>query len=300
MRKNRILIVLFTGIVLLLASCTYDYFVDETNYQVFVPEILNRTVGNCRVMVYDESGELVSSRYAVAGDDDPRMGAGLFSFRLYPGRYKVYCYTDTDNVLFTEEEHLDRSSFHLKRVEGVEGRYMHPSNIGFQKLRPVIAHVGVLKTDTAELERYVGRITVRFKNFPVNTSGIKKVELLAERAPVVQPLKTDTLTSRFNETDCMYHMGDLPPQETAGILEVDHHFMPSIEGDYMRLNYAFFDADGNKITDIPVETIDKLTGLPRRLLHGKRLIIEVDSYTVVKIALVGWDEDIASGDTDLE
>lgn len=300
MRKNRILIVLFTGIVLLLAACTYDYFDDETNYQVFVPEILNRTVGNCRVMVYDESGELVSSRYAVAGDDDPRMGAGLFSFRLFPGKYKVYCYTDTDNVLFTEEEHLDRSSFSLKRLEGVEGRYMHPSDIRFQVLKPTIAHVGVLKTDTAELERYVGRITVRFKNFPADVSGIKKVELLAERAPVVQPLKTDTLTSRFNETDCMYHIGDLPPQETAGILEVDHHFMPSIEGDYMRLNYTFFDADGNKITDIPLETIDKLTGLPRRLLHGRRLIIEVDSYTVAKITLVGWDEDIASGDTDLE
>ena len=83
MRKNRILIVLFTGIVLLLDACTYDYFDDETNYQVFVPEILNRTVGNCRVMVYDESGELVSSRYAVAGDDDPRMGAGLFKLYLY-------------------------------------------------------------------------------------------------------------------------------------------------------------------------------------------------------------------------
>ena len=38
MRKNRLLIVLFTGVAVLLslASCTYDYFEDETNYQVFV------------------------------------------------------------------------------------------------------------------------------------------------------------------------------------------------------------------------------------------------------------------------
>ena len=35
MGKNRLLIV-FTGVIiqLLLASCTYDYFKDETNYQV--------------------------------------------------------------------------------------------------------------------------------------------------------------------------------------------------------------------------------------------------------------------------
>ena len=39
MGKNRLLIV-FTGVIirLLLASCTYDYFKDETNYQVYVPK----------------------------------------------------------------------------------------------------------------------------------------------------------------------------------------------------------------------------------------------------------------------
>jgi len=48
MRKNRLLIVLFTGVAVLLslASCTYDYFEDETNYQVFVPEVLNKTVSD--------------------------------------------------------------------------------------------------------------------------------------------------------------------------------------------------------------------------------------------------------------
>ena len=39
MGKNRLLIV-FTGVIILLASCTYDYFKDETNYQVYVPEVV--------------------------------------------------------------------------------------------------------------------------------------------------------------------------------------------------------------------------------------------------------------------
>ena len=60
MRKNRLLIVLFTGVAVLLslASCTYDYFEDETNYQVFVPEVLNKTVSDCRVLVYNDAGTL--------------------------------------------------------------------------------------------------------------------------------------------------------------------------------------------------------------------------------------------------
>ena len=83
MGKNRLLIV-FTGVIiqLLLASCTYDYFKDETNYQVYVPEVVDNKVSDCRVLVYDETGVLVGARYEAAPWKDPRMRAGLFSFRL--------------------------------------------------------------------------------------------------------------------------------------------------------------------------------------------------------------------------
>lgn len=117
MRKNRLLIVLFTGVAVLLslASCTYDYFEDETNYQVFVPEVLNKTVSDCRVLVYNDAGTLVGARYATSPwDKDPRMEAGLFSFRLTPGEYKVYCYTNTDSLTFVDGQHLDASAFILK------------------------------------------------------------------------------------------------------------------------------------------------------------------------------------------
>ena len=89
MGKNRLLIV-FTGVIilLLLASCTYDYFKDETNYQVYVPEVVDNKVSDCRVLVYDETGVLVGARYEAAPWKDPRMRAGLFSFRLPPVNIK--------------------------------------------------------------------------------------------------------------------------------------------------------------------------------------------------------------------
>lgn len=121
MRKNRLLIVLFTGVAVLLslASCTYDYFEDETNYQVFVPEVLNKTVSDCRVLVYNDAGTLVGARYATSPwDKDPRMEAGLFSFRLTPGEYKVYCYTNTDSLTFVDGQHLDASAIALGGILG--------------------------------------------------------------------------------------------------------------------------------------------------------------------------------------
>ena len=58
--------------------------------------------------------------------------------------------------------------------------------------------------------------------------------------------------------------------------------------------------DGIAVNHLPVEVKDKLTGLPLRLLHGQRIIIEIDSYVVVKVSIVGWNEDIESGDTNME
>ncbi len=303
MRKNRLLIVLFTGVAVLLslASCTYDYFEDETNYQVFVPEVLNKTVSDCRVLVYNDAGTLLGARYATSPwDKDPRMEAGLFSFRLTPGEYKVYCYTNTDSLTFVDGQHLDASAFILKSSSTGPNRYVQPSDILFQKFVPAIVHPGILQTDTAALERYTGRITVRFKKFPGNVSHIKKVQLLAEGAPVMQYLKNDTLTGRLTPEDKMFHFGTLPVQEKADVLEVDHRFIPSVENEPMRLNYTFLDENGAVINHLPVEVTERETGLPLRLLHGKRIIIEIESYTVIKISVVGWNEDIESGDTDME
>ena len=228
------------------------------------------------------------------------MEAGLFSFRLTPGEYKVYCYTNTDSLTFVDGQHLDASAFILKSSSTGPNRYVQPSDILFQKFVPAIVHPGILQTDTAALERYTGRITVRFKKFPGNVSHIKKVQLLAEGALVMQYLKNDTLAGRLTPEDKMFHFGTLPVQEKADVLEVDHRFIPSVENEPMRLNYTFLDENGAVINHLPVEVTERETGLPLRLLHGKRIIIEIESYTVIKISVVGWNEDIESGDTDME
>ena len=100
--------------------------------------------------------------------------------------------------------------------------------------------------------------------------------------------------------DKMFHFGTLPVQEKADVLEVDHRFIPSVENEPMRLNYTFLDENGAVVNHLPVEVTERETGLPLRLLHGKRIIIEIESYTVIKISVVGWNEDIESGDTDME
>lgn len=132
---------LFIGVTaLFLASCTYDYFEDETNYQLFVPEVLNKTVSDCRVLVYNNAGVLVGTRYATSPwDENPRMAAGLFGFKLQPGEYKVYCYTNTDSISFVDERHLGNSAFVLEKRLFRTPLCVRPSDVCFRFV-PVIVH----------------------------------------------------------------------------------------------------------------------------------------------------------------
>ena len=97
-----------------------------------------------------------------------------------------------------------------------------------------------------------------------------------------------------------FHLDKLPVQQTPGFLAVDHRYMPSVEGEYLRLVFTFLGAAGRVINRLPVEVVERETGVPLRLLHGQRLIIHIKSYTVVNMSVVGWDEDIESSNTDME
>ena len=119
MRNHKLLI--FITILLsaiFLSSCTYDYFEDETNYILYVPEIEGRSVKDCRVLVYDVNGNLAAEKYgALPFEDNPRMQTGVFSFKLNPGRYRVFCYANTDSLLFDGKSNLREAAFSLPKIQ---------------------------------------------------------------------------------------------------------------------------------------------------------------------------------------
>ena len=298
MRKQWLLIVFFTACMASIFSytaCTYDYFVDETNYIVYIPEIKDKDVDDCRVMVYDKSGLLVGDKSTANMANDTKIPLGLFTFRLPVGDYKVYCYANTGGVAFSDENSHETSAFSMLGNETGDS-YLQPSDVHFDILEHTVKHPGVLVTDTAAIERYVGRITVRFKNFPFDVTNLASIDLLAEGIATKQYLKQDTLTTCIADTDVMMHTDDLSTISLKdGVLEVDHRYFPSIENSYKTLNFGFFDSSGEQIARIPVGVADPDTYIPYRLYYGKRLIIEVDRYLITTIQLVGWNEDIQTG-----
>ncbi|MDR3118693.1 MAG: FimB/Mfa2 family fimbrial subunit [Mediterranea sp.] len=298
MRKQWLLLVFFATctILLLYTACTYDYFEDESNYVVYVPEVKDKTVADCRVMIYDKSGLLVGDKSTTASKHDPRLNMGLFAFRLPVGEYKVYCYANTDSILFSGANTYETSAFSLPG-NSTEGVYSQPSDVFYDRLEHTVEHPGALHSDTAVIERYVGHITVRFKNFPYDLADLSGIDMVAEGIASRQYLKHDTLTSRIGDGDVMKHTNDLSSISlSGGILEVDHRYFPSLENSRMALHFTFTDSGRNAITEMTVAVSDPDTNIPVRLYRGKRIIIEVDRYYVTTVQLVGWDEDIESGE----
>lgn len=304
MRNHKLLItitILLSAICL--SSCTFDYFEDETNYILYVPDVEGRSVKDCRVLVYDENGNLAAEKYgALPFEDNPRMQTGMFSFKLKPGRYRVFCYANTDSLLFDGKSNIREAAFSLPKIQ--EDRYAQPPALMFDTGRtPEIIHPGIIVRDTARLIDYTGRITVRFKNPPFNVPSIKKVEMTASGIANRQLLQEDTLTRRISSKDVEYHLGAVPVQNNPDYFEVDYRFFPSIfndstsEAEQITLRFSFYDADGNYVAqDLLVPVVDKATGKPLRLLHNKRIIIIVDVYTIVKIEILPWDGDIQDED----
>lgn len=287
-----ILLAAFIVVLLPYTACTYDYFEDETNYIVYVPEVKGKTVGDCRVMVYNKAGELVGLKTATSSSKDPRILEGIFAFRLMPGDYKIYCYANTSDVTFDDVQSLETASLKLSGTE-TEGVYRQPSDVLFDIFERKVEHQGILHMDTAAVKRYTGRITVRLKNFPSDLSKLSRVDLRAEGVASVQHLKKDTLTARVTTGDVIKHTDtaeSVLPQ--GGVYEFEHRYFPSVEGGLMVLSFVFIDSGGGVITSLPVPVAHPATNVPIRLYHGKRIIIEIDRYLVGAVHLVGWDEDI--------
>jgi hypothetical protein len=291
-------------------SCTFDYFVDEMNYQVFVPGVQLGTVEDCRVLVYDEAGRLVKTRYAERPfDGDPRVVTGNFSFKLAPGRYTVFCYTDAGGMPLAGIDQLETACLESWRVEDAAGKilfddctedaYAEPLEVFSRKLSPEIGRAKGTRVDTAEMEMYAGRITMRFKNFPGNASRVAFAQVVTRGVGTRQELSLDTLPSRFSEDDYLFIEKTAVQRADNRTLEVDFRAFPSLEGSLITSHVKFLDDDGSVISTIPVEMRDLHTNLPLRLLHGRRVILEVESYTVVRVDIVGWDEDISNSDREI-
>jgi hypothetical protein len=95
-------------------SCTYDYFEDETNFRLYVPQIERDEISRFYVSFHRldgrDAGEHVITREVSAPfDDNESLRQGIMKFKLPPGRYEISTFADYDAGMISVGEHFDSS-----------------------------------------------------------------------------------------------------------------------------------------------------------------------------------------------
>lgn len=306
-------------ILLLIPSCTYDYFEDETNYVVYVPKVdkdlrtETYSIEDLSIFIYNDG--LQKEKYSHSPfTENARSMSGNFNFRLYPGSYTVYCFTNAQETHFQNLNTYDEARFDLQ--QSTDGVYQEPSAIYVEYKTPTIQFPGPVVSDTAHFERkYVGRICVAFKDLykldaSLTKNNIKRIEIEATGVGVTQYLlalkdSINTRSARYNATDKMQLSAEVFDLEYKDFeFGIQNYYFPSPdlsaepgrENEPISLLMKFIGQSDDVLTTLTAYVRDK-AGNPIVLHMNETLIIEVDGNNIQILPLINpedWDPQIES------
>ncbi len=114
------------------ASCTYDYFEDETNYVVYAPKANSELmtdgyrIEDIRIYIYNETIRRQKTA-SYPFEENVSMKFGNFNFRLFPGSYSTYCFANSTGIDFHETASLQDFFFGLP--ESHSNEYLYPGSL---------------------------------------------------------------------------------------------------------------------------------------------------------------------------
>lgn len=284
------------------SSCTYDYFEDENNYVVYVPKAdKNKTTNDYRIedlAIYIYNDNLQRERYSYTPfDETPRSAAGNFHFKLYPGAYNVYTFTNLSNINFLELNTQSTARFDL--LKNTDGYYLEPSAIQVEYTTPTILFPGPIVTDIVPFEKsFTGRICIAFKNLTslnpsLTMNNISKIKIEAEGVGVSQyfSLITDSIytrSSRYSDQDKMLINSEISANPYKDFeFGLANNYLPSpiqSQSTPIRLDLRFINNSNQEIHSLFIDLVDSSNN-PKILHTNETIVVEVDGDNVHIISL---------------
>jgi hypothetical protein len=268
-----------------LTSCTYDYFRDENNFRLFVPQIVDgsESIERFYVAFHTEDGRhAITREITFPFDDDDLMKEGILRFKLPPDQnYHMTCFADytpgaiTVGELFEESNKakiLDTSEDNLySRSENVyQSHTSHPRSLFTTVTAFPIGHPDSQIPDTADMDpgkQYKGEIILSFIGLP---SMITRVD--AYYSGLASAYHFDGTFRRYTDGDRIRGSYDLGARSgVASDAETRDPINPSAGTDFVRstraatlspnpvpleLEVHLFDASGNRIGVLPFTQAD--------------------------------------------
>ena len=292
------------GILLLfsfLVSCTRNYFEDDTNLRIYIPEIENKSINNLQLFLHNANGQLIQQKeYNYPFDDEMFIRTGVLRFSLPQGIYTLTCFTDTKNSATTLDvsigDSFDNSYIGLER---------HKDNIfkTAPSLRKIVnrkleaeLYGKPLKIDTVSISEdaiHVGKIKYIFKGLP---TAVSRVDVYAQG--LSSKLYFNGVDDRFSSDEYVFKSAIRPSDQGSSQFSFEDYYFPSAigEGDEVELTLMvdFFDQLGVKIGsffDQLPKVSDSDGNLIAPILQSKQtLTISFNGFVFSGISLSGWGE----------
>ncbi|MDR0509716.1 MAG: hypothetical protein LBH06_01315 [Rikenellaceae bacterium] len=163
-------------------SCTYDYFEDETNLWIHVPQVETGEISSLYVSFHLADGRhLLTRKITAPFDGDPMMRKGILRFRLDPGLYRASFFADYAPGSIVEARPLydsykgqpvEDAARNIYGATASEPRALFIDSVAAYPLgrpeakRPREANMG-------DDRRFKGRIECNFRNLPAHIDLIE-------------------------------------------------------------------------------------------------------------------------------
>ncbi len=293
------------SIVILIAfliACTDDYFQDETNLRVYIPEIESKSIEDLHLFLYDSQGKLVKRRVCTYPFEEEKfIRQGIIRFNVPPGDYNLTCFANTKNdstsLDIVVEDEQDKSFISLEKIQDNKHKTAPPLRKILRKQTKVVP-IGVsTDLDTVNISEdqvHVGTLRYIFKGLPSKVQNIEvHVQGLSSR------LYFDGRESRNDTDNCIVCMSATRVDKKLPYSFEDFYF-PSItnSNDKIALVVNFTDNKGIIIGSYSGElNVVDLDGNPVEaiLKSGQTLNILFDGFILSSVSLGDWG-DIDTGE----
>jgi len=307
-------------------SCTYDYFEDESNFIVYVPQIEDGTIDNFYIAIHDAQGNhLVTRKFEAPFDKNDLLKQGIIRFKLPRGDASVSCFANYDsNSTITEGEALTGSYKSQLPSASDPNVYIstdtQPRANFIDVLIYPLGHPSAKQHVEVDMDTdkiFKGRVICRFEDLP---SSVTDLHIFYTGNST--QLGFDGIFREFSTNDRLYAEAATGPYTTGNIISYPQYIYPSTGVSFLKRNATYVDSgeeigveiifyNGTDIigsasfqpSDLAALSPDKRpvdgNGNPvtNLILYPQQTIIfTFKGFTIIKIELEDWG-DIIPGET---
>lgn len=306
MKKNHTYILSIAILFVLLSACTDDYFKDETNLRIYIPEVEDKSISDLHLYLFDAKGRLVKERHSeYPFDEEMYIKQGIFRYNVPPGTYSVSCFANTQddddlkveiccndsltNSFVSLSKNADRAEFNSSTdLRKVVKREIMVKPIGVsQELETV---------SMSEAQTHVGKIKYIFKGMP---DAVDSIDICA--SGLSTRIFFDGVESYSGvEPDDISVSTKVEWNETSQLFSFEKLYFPTISdsNEFISMLVNFKAGDGsiigtyNEKLKVVNENGHEISA---RLFSNQTITIIFEGFVISEVSIEDWG-DIEPGD----